>query len=102
MHWIQSITYTLSQVWDAETGKGIGNYTNHMSRIGCLLWSPVDPDVVLTGSEDCSLRGWKVSNLTDKLPKKKGRTSNYTLFEILDLSYYVFLSFFIRLFIDYV
>ncbi len=61
-----------AQVWDVKNGTPIANFSEHHGRVFCVQWSPKDPDVVFSGSEDCTLRGWRISEQHNVLPVKKG------------------------------
>lgn len=50
------------QVWNVETQELIATYTAHSGPVMCCMWSPLDPDYVITGSADSTVRIWKVSN----------------------------------------
>ncbi|KAK9103821.1 hypothetical protein Sjap_021075 [Stephania japonica] len=42
------------QLWDASTGQGFSQYTDHERRAWSVDFSPVDPTKLASGSDDCS------------------------------------------------
>ena len=56
-------------------GEPIANFSGHANKLVCGLWSPSDPDVVITGADDFTVRAWKVSEQKDTLPSKDGKFS---------------------------
>ncbi|XP_066991997.1 gem-associated protein 5 [Anabrus simplex] len=71
-----SVSYDeTAQVWDVPSQLPVGNYSLHSGIVYSCSWSPLDPDLIMTGSADFTLRVWRVSKLTNKLPvdKKKQR-----------------------------
>lgn len=59
------------QVWDAIRAVPVANYRGHWGRAISCCWSPVDPDVIFSGGEDCAVRSWRVSEQRDRLPPSK-------------------------------
>lgn len=48
----------LLTIWDASTRQRLFSSDKHKSRVGCLSWSPVHPNLILTGSRDATLQLW--------------------------------------------
>ncbi|CAO2835519.1 unnamed protein product [Amaranthus hypochondriacus] len=46
------------QVWDASTGVGYSQYTEHQKRAWSIDFSRVDPTKFASGSDDCSVKLW--------------------------------------------
>ena len=55
-----SVSYDCTvQVWDVSadkedgswTGKAVANFAGHGERLFCGIWSPVDPNVIMSGGE---------------------------------------------------
>ena len=58
-----SVSYDCTvQVWDVSasgdkeegggwTGKAVANFSGHGERLFCGIWSPVDPNVIMSGGE---------------------------------------------------
>ena len=49
----------------------MANFSGHEQRLYCCLWSPADPDVVLSGGEDCCLHAFRVSRQRNRRPQAK-------------------------------
>lgn len=39
----------------------IGVYSKHLCTVLCGMFSPLDPDIVFTGSADHSIHSWRIS-----------------------------------------
>jgi WD40 repeat protein len=50
--------------------QAVANFGLHSSHVYCCMWCPFDPDLVITGSADCTLRMWKVSGQSHALPSE--------------------------------
>ncbi len=48
------------QVWDASTGQETLQLDEHGRRVWAVEWSPSDPRLLLSGSDDGSLRLWNI------------------------------------------
>jgi WD40 repeat protein len=53
------------KVWDAETGRRIDSFKGHTKRVLCVAYSP-DGERIVSGSNDGTLRVWKVMPLNRK------------------------------------
>ena len=51
------------QIWDAGTGQGFSQYTEHQKRAWSVDFSPSDPTKFVSGSDDCSVKLWSVNEV---------------------------------------
>ncbi|CAN7006949.1 unnamed protein product [Brassica oleracea var. botrytis] len=51
------------QIWDAGTGQGFSQYTEHQKRAWSVDFSPSDPTKFVSGSDDCSVKLWSKRSL---------------------------------------
>ncbi|KAL1192176.1 Protein SUPPRESSOR [Cardamine amara subsp. amara] len=49
------------QIWDAGTGHGFSQYTEHQKRAWSVDFSPSDPTKFVSGSDDCSVKLWSIN-----------------------------------------
>lgn len=49
------------QMWDASTGQGFSQYTEHQNRAWSVDFSQVDPMKFASGSDDCSIKLWSIN-----------------------------------------
>ncbi|XP_058100243.1 protein SPA1-RELATED 2-like isoform X2 [Magnolia sinica] len=49
------------QLWDASTGQGFSQYTEHQKRAWSVDFSQVDPTKLASGSDDCSVKLWSIN-----------------------------------------
>ncbi|KAJ6400689.1 hypothetical protein OIU84_016181 [Salix udensis] len=49
------------QMWDAGTGQGFSQYTEHQKRAWSVDFSLVDPMMFASGSDDCSVKLWSIN-----------------------------------------
>ena len=49
------------QIWDAGTGQGFSQYTEHQKRAWSVDFSPSDPTKFVSGSDDCSVKLWSIN-----------------------------------------
>ncbi|CAA0377257.1 unnamed protein product [Arabidopsis thaliana] len=49
------------QIWDAGTGQGCSQYTEHQKRAWSVDFSPSDPTKFVSGSDDCSVKLWSIN-----------------------------------------
>ncbi|XP_010523782.1 PREDICTED: protein SUPPRESSOR OF PHYA-105 1-like [Tarenaya hassleriana] len=49
------------QIWDAGTGQGFSQYTEHQRRAWSVDFSPSDPTKFVSGSDDCSVKLWSIN-----------------------------------------
>ncbi|KAK9280683.1 hypothetical protein L1049_014381 [Liquidambar formosana] len=49
------------QMWDASTGQGFSQYTEHQKRAWSVDFSQVDPTKFASGSDDCSVKLWSIN-----------------------------------------
>ena len=54
-----------------ESQELIGTYTGHSGPVFCCMWSPLDPDFIITGSADFTVQIWKLSGLEAVMPTGK-------------------------------
>ncbi|EOA26343.1 hypothetical protein CARUB_v10022559mg [Capsella rubella] len=50
------------QIWDAGTGQGFSQYTEHQKRAWSVDFSPSDPTKFVSGSDDCSVKLWSIND----------------------------------------
>ncbi|XP_050548887.1 uncharacterized protein LOC126910389 isoform X2 [Daktulosphaira vitifoliae] len=50
-----------AKVWDVQKCVLLGVYSRHLSTVLCGMFSPLDSDIVFTGSADHSIHSWRVS-----------------------------------------
>ncbi|XP_020575573.1 protein SUPPRESSOR OF PHYA-105 1-like [Phalaenopsis equestris] len=48
------------QLWDASTGQGFTQYVEHEKRAWSVDFSPLDPTILASGSDDCSVKLWTI------------------------------------------
>ncbi|XP_042382303.1 protein SUPPRESSOR OF PHYA-105 1-like isoform X1 [Zingiber officinale] len=48
------------QLWDASTGQGFHQYTDHEKRAWCVDFSSEAPTKLASGSDDCSVKLWSI------------------------------------------
>ncbi|XP_068477965.1 protein SUPPRESSOR OF PHYA-105 1-like isoform X1 [Phaseolus vulgaris] len=49
------------QMWDAESGQPLSQYTEHQKRAWSVHFSLADPKMFASGSDDCSVKLWNIS-----------------------------------------
>ncbi|KAJ1405943.1 WD40/YVTN repeat-like-containing domain superfamily [Sesbania bispinosa] len=49
------------KLWDASTGQGFSQFTEHEKRAWSVDFSPVCPTKFASGSDDCSVKLWSIS-----------------------------------------
>ncbi|XP_048236190.1 protein SUPPRESSOR OF PHYA-105 1 isoform X1 [Ricinus communis] len=49
------------QMWDAGTGQGLSQYTEHQKRAWSVDFSLADPTMFASGSDDCSVKLWSIN-----------------------------------------
>ncbi|KAJ1656888.1 hypothetical protein IWQ61_003624 [Dispira simplex] len=60
--WVATSSFDGSAVvWDSVTGKIIGRFDDHYGRCLCITWDLLDSDILITGSDDQTVRRWKLS-----------------------------------------
>lgn len=59
--------FTELQLWDASTGQEFSQYTEHEKRAWSVDFSPLDPMKLVSGSDDCSVKLWSISEVNSKL-----------------------------------
>ncbi|PON71278.1 Phosphorylase kinase, gamma catalytic subunit [Parasponia andersonii] len=50
------------KMWDAGTGQGFSEYTEHQKRAWSVDFSRADPTMFASGSDDCSVKLWSVND----------------------------------------
>lgn len=48
------------QLWDASTGQGFHQYTDHQKRAWSVDFSSEAPTKLASGSDDCSVKLWSI------------------------------------------
>jgi protein suppressor of PHYA-105 1 len=51
------------QLWDATTGHGFTQFTEHRKRAWSVNFSQVDPTKLASGSDDCSVKIWSINEV---------------------------------------
>ena len=59
-------------MWDVVKGEALWNFRGHSSRVMCVVWSYLDPDLVYSGGEDGTVRPWKPSLQQHRQPPVSG------------------------------
>uniref|UniRef100_A0A8R7P3I9 Protein kinase domain-containing protein n=1 Tax=Triticum urartu TaxID=4572 RepID=A0A8R7P3I9_TRIUA len=49
------------QLWDASTGQGFTQFTEHRKRAWSVSFSEVDPTRLASGSDDCCVKVWNIN-----------------------------------------
>ncbi|KAM0866586.1 hypothetical protein ACQ4PT_042537 [Festuca glaucescens] len=49
------------QLWDARTGQGFTQFTEHRKRAWSVSFSEVDPTKLASGSDDCCVKVWSIN-----------------------------------------
>uniref|UniRef100_A0A0A9CUM1 Uncharacterized protein n=1 Tax=Arundo donax TaxID=35708 RepID=A0A0A9CUM1_ARUDO len=49
------------QLWDASTGQGFMQFTEHRKRAWSVSFSEVDPTKLASGSDDCCVKVWNIN-----------------------------------------
>ncbi|KAI5020440.1 hypothetical protein ZWY2020_045328 [Hordeum vulgare] len=49
------------QLWDASTGQGFTQFTEHRKRAWSVSFSEVDPTKLASGSDDCCVKVWNIN-----------------------------------------
>jgi protein suppressor of PHYA-105 1 len=57
-------------MWDIEAGEEVQRFSGHKQRIWSLTFSPKQPTVFATGSDDCTLRLWSTEQQRSTLSIK--------------------------------
>lgn len=56
----------------------VGVYSKHLCTVLCGMFSPLDHDIVFTGSADHSVHSWKVSkDLQNEITSFKSKIFNF-------------------------
>ncbi|KAL5230637.1 hypothetical protein ABZP36_029413 [Zizania latifolia] len=57
------------QLWDASSGQGFMQFTEHRKRAWSVSFSDVDPTKLASGSDDCCVKVWSINqkNCTDTI-----------------------------------
>ncbi|KAL5993545.1 hypothetical protein ACLOJK_014470 [Asimina triloba] len=58
---VQKLVFSVLQLWDASTGQGFLQYTEHQKRAWSVDFSEVDPTKLASGSDDCSVKLWSIN-----------------------------------------
>ncbi len=60
------------KVWNIVKGEGIATFCGHQGgRIFALVWSQLDPNMLISGSDDQTVRCWNITDLPFKPPAGK-------------------------------
>ena len=59
-------------MWDVPKGEPLYNFRGHSSRVMCVVWSYLDPDLVYSGGEDGTVRPWRPSMQEHSQPPVQG------------------------------
>ncbi|VVC40847.1 Hypothetical protein CINCED_3A004867 [Cinara cedri] len=74
-----------AKVWDVQKCTLIGVYSKHLCTILCGIFSPLDYDIVFTGSADHSVHSWRISKdlHNDVVDLKKNKDTPNIVKEII-------------------
>jgi protein suppressor of PHYA-105 1 len=50
-------------MWDAGTGQPLSQYMEHQKRAWSVHFSVSDPKMFASGSDDCSIKLWNISEV---------------------------------------
>ena len=53
--------YCEMQLWDASSGQGFTQFTEHRKRAWSVSFSEVDPTKLASGSDDCCVKVWSIN-----------------------------------------
>jgi len=53
--------YFKMQLWDAGSGQGFTQFTEHRKRAWSVSFSEVDPTKLASGSDDCCVKVWSIN-----------------------------------------
>lgn len=53
-------------VWDVLLQSNISVFNKHRGKVLCVCWSPLDPNVVFSGSEDRFVYMWNINDFCCK------------------------------------
>jgi hypothetical protein len=53
--------YCEMQLWDASSGQGFTQFTEHRKRTWSVSFSDVDPTKLASGSDDCCVKVWSIN-----------------------------------------
>ena len=57
-----------NKVWNVKENQALSNFGEHGGRLFCCEWSHLEPDTAITGSEDLTVRRWRVKDQIYKTP----------------------------------
>ena len=69
---LNKLLHGFLQVWDVVKGEPLVNYRGHSGRVMTVAWSLIDPDVLFSGSDDFTVRPWRISQQVFKEPPIEG------------------------------
>lgn len=64
-------TISYFQIWKVETQEIIATFTGHLGPVFSCMWSPLDPDFMISGSADFTVQIWKISEQEAIMPTEK-------------------------------
>lgn len=56
-------------MWNVEKQELMGTYVGHEGPVLCCMWSPLKPQLIMTGSSDFMLHVWNYT-LPEQMPKQ--------------------------------
>jgi WD40 repeat protein len=59
-------------IWHIRNEQPIATLTGHTRTVNCVAWNPVYPQMLVSVSDDCTVRVWGPK---DKVPKPSGKHS---------------------------
>ena len=63
---VNSLQYRITLIWNAKTGKHLQTLRGHKDSVFGVAFSP-DSKQIATGSQDGTLRLWKIGDIEDML-----------------------------------
>ena len=63
----------LIYIWNRSTEVLLNKLSGHTSIVNCVAWSPTDPSLLISGSDDYTIKVWDSSNWKVELTNEIGR-----------------------------
>lgn len=58
------------QIWDVINKQPLANFGGHTGRLLCCEWNALDKDTAVTGSDDMTVRMWKIKDQVYQTPSE--------------------------------
>lgn len=66
-------------MWDVVQGTMISWLEGHHGAVVCCMFSPIHPDMAITGSADYTIRVWEISKYSDVTANISSKNSMFSL-----------------------